>query len=89
MKVEAFMPLAEFKDRMETAIARLKSLKPAAGFTEVLYPGEPEARRQRKHLEYGIPLTPEVYDSIKRVAEPSGTAMPAAIAALPKGRAAL
>lgn len=89
MKVEAFMPLAEFNDRMETAIARLKSLKPAAGFTEVLYPGEPEARRQRKHLEYGIPLTPEVYDSIKRVAEPSGIAMPAAIAALPKGRAAL
>jgi LDH2 family malate/lactate/ureidoglycolate dehydrogenase len=89
MKVEAFMPLPEFNERMETAIARLKGLKPAAGFTEVLYPGEPEARRQRKHLEHGIPLTPEVYDSIKRVAEPSGIAMPAAIAALAEGRAAL
>jgi L-2-hydroxycarboxylate dehydrogenase (NAD+) len=89
MKVEAFMPLAEFNERMETAIARLKALKPAAGFTEILYPGEPEARRQREHLKNGIPLTPEVYESIKKVAEPSGIAMPAAIAALEKGLAAL
>ena len=80
MKVKAFMPLAEFNERMETAIARLKALKPAAGVTEVLYPGEPEARRQRKRLEEGIPLTPEVYESLKRVAEPSGIVMPSAIA---------
>ncbi len=89
MKVEAFMPLPEFNERMETAIARLKALKPAVGFTEVLYPGEPEARRQRKHLQNGIPLTPEVYDSINRVADPSGIAMPPAIAALAERRATL
>jgi L-2-hydroxycarboxylate dehydrogenase (NAD+) len=81
MKVDAFMPLAEFNERIETAIARLKALKPASGFTEVLYPGEPEARRQRERMANGVPLTPEVYDSIRKVADASGIAMPRPIAA--------
>jgi L-2-hydroxycarboxylate dehydrogenase (NAD+) len=89
MKVEAFMPLAEFNERTDMAIARLKALKPAAGFTEVLYPGEPEARRQRERLETGIPLTPEVYDGIRKVAEPAGIAMPSPMAGREKGLAAV
>ena len=76
-KIEAFMPLAEFTSRMETEIARLKALRPAAGFTEVLYPGEPEARREAERRANGIPLSPQVVDSLKAVADEAGVAFPA------------
>jgi LDH2 family malate/lactate/ureidoglycolate dehydrogenase len=76
MQVEAFMPRAEFDARMETSIARLKALRPAAGFDEVLYPGEPEARRHAERLAKGIPLSREVYESLEVVASSAGLEMP-------------
>jgi L-2-hydroxycarboxylate dehydrogenase (NAD+) len=76
IQVEAFMPRSEFDRRMETSIARLKALKPAMGFDEVLYPGEPEARRHAEHLAGGVPLSPEVYESIKAAASLAGLEMP-------------
>lgn len=68
-KVESFMPIAEFGARMEAEIARLKALQPAAGFSEVLYPGEPEARKEAERREGGIPLTEEVVKALQSTAE--------------------
>lgn len=45
MRPDLFMPMAEFKQRMDTMIERLKASEAAEGFDEVLMPGEPEARR--------------------------------------------
>lgn len=56
MKVDAFMDLAEFEGRMETAIARLKALPPADGFDEVLYPGERAGRSETARTAKGVPL---------------------------------
>ncbi len=81
MKVEAFMPLADFNARMEEAIARLKALKPAAGFTEVLYPGEPEARKEAERRRNGVPLSPQVVQALAEVAGTAGLAMPAPLQA--------
>lgn len=75
-QVEALMPLDEFNARMEEEIARLKALKPAAGFSEVLYPGEPEARRARERRANGIPLTAQVEAAVRAEAEEAGVRFP-------------
>jgi len=75
-RVEALMPLAEFNARMEEEIARLKALKPAAGFSEVLYPGEPEARKEQERSRSGIPLSAQVVAALRKEAEEAGLAFP-------------
>ena len=45
MRPDLFMPMAEFKQRMDTMIERLKASEAAEGVDEVLMPGEREARR--------------------------------------------
>ena len=59
MKVEAFMPLAEYNARMETMITRLKALPPAEGFVEVLYPGERAGRAEADADTGGVILSAE------------------------------
>ncbi|ESR24511.1 Ldh family oxidoreductase [Lutibaculum baratangense] len=76
INLAAFMEPHEFAGRMEEAIARLKSLEPAAGFDEVLYPGELEARRTQTRLKEGIPLTPEVVKALVGVGEELGVPFP-------------
>jgi len=81
MKVEAFMPLAEFEARMETAIGRLKALPPAEGFDEVTYPGERSGRTESERRRAGIPLSGEVLRSLRDLAEGTGIAFPEPAAA--------
>ena len=73
LKIEGLMPLAEFNTRMEEEVARLKALRPAAGFNEVLYPGEPEARREQQRRTLGIPLSTQIVDSLRLLADETGT----------------
>lgn len=80
-RIEALMPLSEFNARMEEQIARLKALKPAAGFEEVLYPGEPEARREKQRARDGIPLTVQVVDAVRKEAGEAGLAFPESVLA--------
>jgi len=75
MKVDAFMPEAEFYDRMDEAIARLKALKPAQGFDEVLYPGEPEARAAARRQKEGIPLTATVIAGLRTAGDAAGVTL--------------
>ncbi len=69
MKIEAFLPLAEFEARMEDLIGRLKALPPAAGFDEVLYPGEPEARKATERNSHRVPLAPATIAALTKLAE--------------------
>lgn len=68
MKIEAFLPSAEFGARMERLIARLKALPPAPGVDEVLYPGEPEARRASECDRLGVPVSALTRASLERLA---------------------
>ncbi|MFH2132128.1 MAG: Ldh family oxidoreductase [bacterium] len=60
IKPDLFMPLEEYKSRMDTLISRSKACEKAAGFKEILIPGEPEARTENERRATGIPLTPDV-----------------------------
>jgi len=54
--VARFMPLDEFSARVAKFVAMMKSSAPAAGYDEVLVPGEPEKRIEAERLESGIPI---------------------------------
>jgi LDH2 family malate/lactate/ureidoglycolate dehydrogenase len=72
MRVEAFMPAAAFAARMEEMIVRIKALPPAAGATEVMYPGEPEARVAAERHERGIPLSAVTRAMLVKLADETG-----------------
>ena len=52
--VEHFRPLDQFKKEMVEFVEFVKSSPPAAGFTEVLYPGEIEHRTEQRRRIEGI-----------------------------------
>lgn len=76
MKIEAFMPLGEFEQRMDTAIARLKALPEAEGFSEVMYPGERSGQCAINRRRDGIPLSGAVVTSLKDLATSFGIGFP-------------
>jgi LDH2 family malate/lactate/ureidoglycolate dehydrogenase len=53
-KVSALRDLPTFKKEVAEFAAYLKATKPMAGFTEVLYPGEVEYRREQERTKSGI-----------------------------------
>lgn len=58
--IEWFMPLARFEERMGEFAAMVKSRKTRPGFSEILIPGEQEARRVARKSAAGVPLDDEV-----------------------------
>ena len=54
--IEWFMPLDEFRRRMDDFAAMCKSRALRPGFTEILIPGEQEARRVARKSKVGVPL---------------------------------
>ena len=78
--VEHFMPLAEFKTRLERFVANLKSSAPAEGYDEVLAAGEPEWRTEKERLRAGVPLPDEVWQALVKLSSRLGVAAPVASA---------
>lgn len=76
MRPDLFLPLAEFKARMDLMLERLKAAGPAEGFDEVLMPGEPEARQAAVRRRTGIPLSPAVLATLRAEAADLGLALP-------------
>jgi len=63
-QVENFRPLADFKREMKEFAEFVKTSPPAAGFTEVLYPGEIEYKTELKRREEGIDVEEETWNQI-------------------------
>jgi LDH2 family malate/lactate/ureidoglycolate dehydrogenase len=63
--IEWFMPLDEFRRRMDDFTDMVKSRALRPGFTEVLIPGEQEARRVARKSVVGIPLENAVLDDLR------------------------
>ena len=70
----AFRPDDLFGESVERIAGRLKAVKPADGFEEVLLPGEPEARTRDQRLHEGIPLPDATWEAICAVARELGVA---------------
>ena len=65
---EAFADDTDFSGQVELLKRRVKAVKPAEGFDEVLVPGEPEARSYAERVESGIPMPDSVWADLCRLA---------------------
>jgi LDH2 family malate/lactate/ureidoglycolate dehydrogenase len=74
LDVGAFMPLEQFKARMDWLIASVKEMPTEEGFEEVLVPGEPEARAAARNRAEGIPLAEDVVTLFQEMASRLGVA---------------
>jgi uncharacterized oxidoreductase len=71
----AFLPSVQFEAMMRELREYVKSSPPAEGFSEVLLPGEPEARRIEERRKNGIPLDETTWDQIRGAAASVGVAI--------------
>jgi len=68
LDVEAFIPIGEFKKRIDEYIRLIKSSEIAPGFDEIMLPGEREFRLESIRRNNGIPITTEVFSQLKSLA---------------------
>ncbi|MEZ4633477.1 MAG: Ldh family oxidoreductase [Caldilineaceae bacterium] len=73
---EPFRPLADFTAEGEALVTAVKAAKPAAGFDEVLLPGEPESRTAAHRRAQGIPLDETSWAQLVEAGAALGVAAP-------------
>lgn len=76
IRADLFMPLNQFKQRMDTMIDRFKQPPRAKGVDEILMPGEPEEGIEEERLETGIPISSEIAEMLRREAETADVPFP-------------
>jgi L-2-hydroxycarboxylate dehydrogenase (NAD+) len=68
LKIDGFMPVADFKKAMDGMIQHYRSLPRAQGVDRIYVSGEVEQEIERKRKSEGIPLHPAVIKSLKELA---------------------
>lgn len=74
LQIERFMPLDDFRARMEELIAQIKGSALAPGAKDIYFPGEIESGLKQDRLANGIPLDAFVRGELKSEAEALGLA---------------
>ena len=69
LHVAKFMAVDEFKARMDAMIGALKACAPAVGGERVLMPGEIELATAAERRRTGIPLSREIVEALRKVAD--------------------
>lgn len=72
IKIENFIPVKEFKERMRQAVEEIKSLPVAEGFSQIYIPGEIESNKRRERMEKGIPLNDKVISNLRALGKNLG-----------------
>jgi uncharacterized oxidoreductase len=72
--VAAFRDLNTFKQEVTEFAHYLKATPPARGFTEVLYPGEIEFKREQDRRKNGIPVEDATWKKLQDLAQGYGLA---------------
>jgi len=75
INIDSFLPLANFKSRMDHLIAEIHST-PKTGVETLFAPGEIEFRHREKALRHGIDLPDDVVMSLRALAEESELEFP-------------
>jgi LDH2 family malate/lactate/ureidoglycolate dehydrogenase len=74
MKPDLFMPEGDYRARMDTLIGRVRTAPTAAGFDEVLVPGDPERRHEAARRRDGIPYSSAEIAALQEEAAKAGVA---------------
>jgi len=72
IKIDSFTPLNMFFERMEDLVKSVKGSPLAPGAGEILVPGEPESREEKRRLERGIAVEDRTWSEILGVAKDLG-----------------
>jgi LDH2 family malate/lactate/ureidoglycolate dehydrogenase len=73
-----FMPVEEFRRRIEWLVNTVKSAAPAKGYHEVMVAGDPEWRAEAERRQNGIPLGAGTWGSLVNIAAKLGIGPPSA-----------
>jgi len=73
--IDWFLERQEFYAHLHDFMRMVKASRPRPGVKEILLPGELEWRRQQEKLRHGVPLDPEVYEDLQRLAAETGVAI--------------
>ena len=65
INIETFMPLESYQSGVRAFLDEVKAVPPAPGFSEVLAPGDFEARTRAKRLVDGIELPDTIYGQLQ------------------------
>jgi LDH2 family malate/lactate/ureidoglycolate dehydrogenase len=71
-----FMPVEEFKARMDDFVRMCKSARLRPGFDEILVPGEIDYRREQEYRRDGARLDAAVFDELAQLAQTLGIDFP-------------
>jgi uncharacterized oxidoreductase len=72
INIEKFMPIKEFKRKVNELIKAIKASKPRPGFKEIIIPGEPEHLMEKIRLKNGIYVPEKTWEEIKHIAKKLG-----------------
>lgn len=72
MDVGNFAAIEEFEEQVDSLIHYVKSSPTAPGVDEILVPGEPEFREERKRLREGVHIEHDTWSQIAKAAEEVG-----------------
>ena len=78
IKPGTFMSSEDFTARMDVLVGRVKGSAPAVGFTEVLMPGEFEARLMTERKAHGIPIPAAEFSNLVGACDAAGVTAPTA-----------
>ncbi|MDX1483584.1 MAG: Ldh family oxidoreductase [Alphaproteobacteria bacterium] len=69
LDIGAFRPVRAFEEDIERMVTELKAVPPAAGWDEVYYPGEIEARADAANRANGLELPDDTLSDLRRLAD--------------------
>lgn len=72
MRPDLFIPLDDYYERLDRLIDRIHRSRPAAGFDEVLLPGELEHREEARRRRTGLPLSGKEVRALRDEAQRAG-----------------
>lgn len=76
LRIEAFMPLDEFRERMDEIIQLMRSCPSAPGVERIFVPGEIEWETERRRQLEGIPINPTLRTELIALATELGIKAP-------------
>ena len=76
VRVDAFTSRERYYGEVDGLVQSLKSCRPAAGFSEVLVPGEPERRAEKARRANGIDIDEETWHQLTETALSLNVAVP-------------
>ena len=72
LKIDNFVPLEDFKDRVDRLVKSIKNSPKAEGFEEILIPGEPEIYERERRLRSGIPISEKAWQPLVQACKQYG-----------------